>query len=209
MNHIYWWITCTDCQHRQYIGADLENTEQFISGYLKEHAGGVQHDKAELGLHGLGSSLSIALKFIHLHNGHSLTLAYTTTEEDNYSEYLEEWPIENGTLITPSWDTITPLGLTEGQARKDREIARLKLSMEQLQTAYFNMRLQVDAKTDGERIRIAREFRQWVEEHGGVLYGPAAADTDEAVLPVLPPISEQKAAAIVISQGLQPKEEEI
>ena len=200
MKHKFWWIACSDCQRRQYLGADLESTDETISELLECHTRKEESAQAGLALHGLGITLSMGLKFILLHGDHKLRIMKTSQGDDPYEDlYSQEWPIEGRSIVTPAWNEIAPLGMSDAEIKRQNEVERLNIALRQVQETLFDLRMKVDAKTDGERLRIAKEFREYVEQNGGVLVGPAAVDTEEYVLPGTLP-HERGDAAILMEQ---------
>lgn len=198
MKTIYYWIGCQSCVRRQYIGANLDGVDETISVLLQHCNNEETKQHAERSLHGLGTTLTMCLKFIALHNGHRLEFITTTDDVDNYSDYKEEWEIyDSGTITTPAWKDIVPIGMTESDIKRAKEIETLTTALHQAKEMIYNLRMRIDATTDGERMRIAKEFKEMCDKQGWQACGPQIIETDDLIAPDIVPQKQRTAIDII------------
>ena len=184
----YWYLVCHDCQRKQYIGAGLDKSESTVERLLLLLDYPKRGADARTSLRGLGASLLLAMKFIKLHSAHKLAV-WMHHPDDAIAEFPDEWEYDRkeNDFLTPHFDDIQPLGISKIEAELHKEIDRWKLAYEQVQEAYYNMQYLDDQKTEGERLRIAMEFRTFVENNGGTVMGPMSVDAEEHVGIIPPP----------------------
>ena len=150
MYHTYFYLVCTQCSVKQYIGTDLEEIrptlDKLIGGIQATAMQGAVGESISTVLHSMGNSLLIALKFIKRHHGHNLclwdaaddtSLPFTVQSEDDtqnsYAAYPEEWLYfpEHCDFDAPDWHShqLFPLPST-------REVERLQAESDRWKHAY-------------------------------------------------------------------------
>lgn len=181
MNRKFWYLCCHSCQHKQYIGADLQRSVEVahtLVGMLTTDS----TSPAGNSLVGLGSSLLLAMKFLRLHDSHQISLWNIEDGNPAVESYPEEWPYdtERKDFITKVFEDITPLGVPADKLKS--EIEYWRSAYQKVQVALFDLQTKQEAITEGERLQIQRNLREFVEtEMQARLVGPNAVETEEVV----------------------------
>lgn len=213
--HSHFYLVCTHCRVRQYIGADLE----ILPDVLARLTAGAQDprvmqspagEQIVQALRGVGDSFTLALKFLKRHHGHPLVLWNATEEtavpfvaqaEDDvataFALYPDEWVFDTArsAFDAPSWYNILPLGAADEVGRLQAEVDRWREAYQQEFVFRNQLEQRIHARNP-EKMRVLRqELTHLVQQTFTAAPTPVTKDYEASVNEALAVALEQHVAA--------------